>query len=263
MAHYQQQLFVKIISKYYPAFFSGKKILEIGSWIANDSIRKYFHNCEYIGADVAAGPGVDVVCSGELLEFENNFFDLTVSCECFEHNPEWIATFNNMYRMVKPGGLVLMSCASIGRGEHGTSRKSPDASLTVISSKEDYYANLSKQDFLNNFNLDSMFADYRFFYNIYFCDLYFIGFKKSNTNEYAISPELISEINAIKEFPNPAYKRRLQKNINFILTFIYAKIIGERKYHDFKYFLRSKLKNTHRISNPPIRPSEQQQSPYN
>ena len=74
MAHYQQQLFVEIINKNYPEFFKSKKILEVGSWIANDSIRKYFDNCDYVGADVAPGPGVDVVCSGELLNYENNFY---------------------------------------------------------------------------------------------------------------------------------------------------------------------------------------------
>lgn len=242
MAHFQQQKFIEIISKNYPAFFKNTKVLEIGSWIANDSIRKFFYECEYIGADIAPGPGVDVICSGELLNYENNYFDIAVSCECFEHNPEWIATFNNMYRMVKPGGLVLMTCATIGRGEHGTSRKSPNASLTVVSGKKDYYQNLSKQDFLNNFKLDSMFSDYKFFYNIYFCDLYFLGFKKTNVQENSISSQIIRAVNLIKEFPTPSYKRSTLKYINFISTFMYAKIVGEKNYHNFKYFLRTKLK---------------------
>ena len=46
----------------YPEFFQNKSVPEVGSWDTNGSIRRFFSNCEYIGVDIAEGPGVDVVC---------------------------------------------------------------------------------------------------------------------------------------------------------------------------------------------------------
>lgn len=34
-------------------------------------------------------------------------YDITISCNCFEHNPYWRETFLNMHRMTKEGGLCL------------------------------------------------------------------------------------------------------------------------------------------------------------
>ena len=82
----------------------------------------FFSNCEYIGVDIAEGPGVDVVCKGQNLQYESAAFDVVVSCECFEHNPFWKETFTNMVRMLKPGGICLITCATLGRKEHGTKR---------------------------------------------------------------------------------------------------------------------------------------------
>jgi 2-polyprenyl-3-methyl-5-hydroxy-6-metoxy-1,4-benzoquinol methylase len=55
-------------------------------------------------------------------------FDVVISCEVMEHNPFWVATLTNMIRLLKPGGLLVMSCATIGRKEHGTARSLPGAS---------------------------------------------------------------------------------------------------------------------------------------
>lgn len=244
MAHFQQQKFVQIISQYYPDFFRNKKILEVGSWNANETVRKFFINCDYIGADIAPGPGVDLVCPGQDLSFSNNEFDLVISGECFEHNPEWVSTFKNMHRMLKPGGLCLITCASIGRGEHGTQRKSPTASLTVQAGHVDYYKNLSKNDFISQLKLNDSFDAYKMFYNIYFCDLYFIGIKKQNNINIKIEipQKLCTEVENINEFLAPSIKRKIAKYINFWTTFAWASLLGEARYHDWKYKLSSSLK---------------------
>jgi 2-polyprenyl-3-methyl-5-hydroxy-6-metoxy-1,4-benzoquinol methylase len=41
------------------------------------------------------------------LDFASNSFDTVASCECFEHNPEWAKTFENMHRMCKPEWLGI------------------------------------------------------------------------------------------------------------------------------------------------------------
>lgn len=80
----------------------------------------------------AKGPGVDIVCPGHEADSPTGHFDTMVSAECFEHNPFWVETFSNMLRMTLPGGLVAVSVATTGRGEHGTPRTSAlESPLTV------------------------------------------------------------------------------------------------------------------------------------
>jgi hypothetical protein len=90
-------------------------VLEVGSLNINGSIRQFFSNCDYLGIDVGSGVDVDLVCEGQNLHHPNDSYEIFGSCECFEHSPYWVETFNNMYRMTKSNGLVFMSCATTGR----------------------------------------------------------------------------------------------------------------------------------------------------
>jgi ubiquinone/menaquinone biosynthesis C-methylase UbiE len=176
MAHSQQRDFFQGVKNKKPEAFTGVEVLEVGSLNINGTVRDFFDSTQYIGADVAEGRDVDVVCNGENLDYPDNSFDVAVSAECFEHNPEWVATFRNMWRMSKK--YVMMTCASEGRAEHGTTRSDPGSSPLTLG--WDYYRNLSEQDFRAEFNLDEMFDSYYFDYNAESCDLYFYGEKKSN-----------------------------------------------------------------------------------
>jgi ubiquinone/menaquinone biosynthesis C-methylase UbiE len=176
MAHSQQRDFFQGVKNKKPQAFTGVEVLEVGSLNINGTVRDFFDSTRYIGADVAEGKDVDVVCNGENLDYPDNSFDVAVSAECFEHNPEWVATFRNMWRMSKK--YVMMTCASEGRAEHGTTRSDPGSSPLTLG--WDYYRNLSEQDFRAEFNLDEMFDSYYFDYNAESCDLYFYGEKKSN-----------------------------------------------------------------------------------
>jgi len=111
-----------------------------------------------------------LVARGENLAYLDESFDVVASCECFEHNPEWVATLNNMIRMC--GGLVFFSCATTGRPEHGTRRTTPaDAPFCG-----DYYQNLTEEDVRQAVDL-SVFKDYQFITNDTVHDLYFWGVK--------------------------------------------------------------------------------------
>jgi|Laugresbdmm110sd_1035091.scaffolds.fasta_scaffold02274_5 SAM-dependent methyltransferase len=195
MAHEQQLKFLEILSNEFSFNKSNKnlKVIEIGSYIVNQSIRKYFKGAsEYIGVDLIPGPGVDYVGSGNKAPFPDEYFTVSVSCECFEHNPDWIATMNNMYRMTKKGGIVIISCASRGRIEHGTIRTNgPQFSPGTQFLGLNYYKNLNKKDFVENFNLKKMFSDHLFLYNSYSHDLYFIGTVIGSENIFHLNKELI------------------------------------------------------------------------
>jgi SAM-dependent methyltransferase len=241
MAHFQQLKFVEIIAKNFPDFFNSKKILEVGSWNANGSIRDNFKECNYIGVDVTQGPGVDVVCPGEKIQYANDSFDLVISCECFEHNPNWKETFLNMHRMLKNGGMFILTCATLGRGEHGTSRRSPDASLTVLNGQIDYYKNISKKD-LYELNLDELFDVFKVYYNIYSADLYFIGIKNSTIKPNINLNKLDNLVKTIKTNKKTSILYFIIRSISFWIKFAIAKAIGEKKYHDLKYNYRKRRK---------------------
>jgi SAM-dependent methyltransferase len=180
MAHIQQLQFVKSVSKYIRNDYSNLKILEIGSYDVNGEVRKYFEKSDYVGVDLTDGPGVDIVCGGDQLDHPDQSYDLSISCECFEHNPNWVETFENMWRMTKNGGVVFFTCATTGRPEHGTTRTTPTASPGTQSLGWDYYKNLTKDDFIEKFQFNELFQSHFFMTNTYSCDLYFVGIKKSD-----------------------------------------------------------------------------------
>ena len=178
MAHADQCEFVGIVRRYLGGYFEGGSVLEIGSLDINGSVRSFFASGTYTGIDVSAGPGVDEVCQGQLASYPSGSFDVVISCECMEHNPFWVETVSNMFRMTKPGGLVIVSCATTGRAEHGTTRSSGSDSPLSIGIGWEYYRNISIPTYRRAFNLPYWCEDYILLPNWHNCDLYFVGVKK-------------------------------------------------------------------------------------
>lgn len=175
MAHKEQSDYINALKQKFPYAFNGKRVLEIGSLNINGTVRNAFNSDEYVGVDVGPGPGVDVVISGHEYDSDEPF-DCCISCECFEHNPFWKETFANMIRLCKSGGLVVFTCATTGRPEHGTERTTPQDSPLTIAKGWSYYLNLTEEDF-NFINFSSLFVEHEFSINPQSCDLYFYGVK--------------------------------------------------------------------------------------
>jgi hypothetical protein len=68
MAHSQQRDFFQGVKNKKPEAFTGVEVLEVGSLNINGTVRDFFDSTRYIGADVAEGRDVDVVCNGENLD---------------------------------------------------------------------------------------------------------------------------------------------------------------------------------------------------
>lgn len=175
MSHKQQLQFVEQIRRRYPSHFTNSTVLEVGSLDINGSVRPLFNTCRYIGIDVGPGPGVDLVCEGQ--NYDSEPVDVTISCECFEHNPYWKETFNNMIRLTRSGGLVILTCATTGRKEHGTAKTTPNDSPLTIAKGWTYYQNLTEDDIRSCCALDQLFSFYCFDLNLHVSDLYFYGIK--------------------------------------------------------------------------------------
>lgn len=180
MAHAAQLQYVKLVSDHLPQFFRHCRVLEIGSLDIEGSVRNLFSECDYTGVDVGPGKGVDVVCRGQEYDAPNGSFDVVISCEAMEHNPFWAETFRNMIRLCRPGGLVVMTCATIGRPEHGTSRSGPAASPLTVALGWNYYKNLTARDFEGVAGAPSSFLSYRFWTNWNHFDLLFLGIRKGS-----------------------------------------------------------------------------------
>ena len=178
MAHIEQREFIEVIKSNFPRYFKKARVLEIGSLNINGSVRSQFSDCDYVGVDVAPGAGVDVVQMGQLVDFPSESFDCVISCECMEHNTFWVETMSNMFRLVRPSGLVIMTCASPGREEHGTARSVPKSSPLTVDLGWDYYSNVSEKDLRSRFNLDWWFSDYVLSTHYRMCDTYFVALKK-------------------------------------------------------------------------------------
>lgn len=94
-------------------------VVEIGSRRINGSVRELFDGAAYTGIDVRHGPGVDVVADGATWQPPASV-DCVVCCEVLEHAPAADAILANAVRMLVPGGLLLVTCATDPRPAHSS-----------------------------------------------------------------------------------------------------------------------------------------------
>ena len=101
----------------------GKDVLEVGAYDVNGSARPYLENLgprSYVGIDLQEGPRVDLILDAEHLveRFGEETFDVVVSTEMLEHVADWRRIITNMKRVVRPGGLIVITTRSRGFGFH-------------------------------------------------------------------------------------------------------------------------------------------------
>lgn len=169
---------------------AGARVLEVGSYDVNGSVRRLFEGArEYVGVDLVEGPGVDRVVDGSAIDDPDGSWDVTVSGECFEHDPHWEDTFRTMVRLARPGGLVAFTCASRGRIEHGTSRTTATESPGTQSVGLDHYRNVSAAQ-VRALPLDDWFTSWMLHFAPVAADLYFAGVRRGATEAGAGSAGL-------------------------------------------------------------------------
>jgi len=145
MAHPSQHAFCRSVIDSKPEWKSGVLVLDIGSLDINGNNRGLFDPpFNYTGVDVAPGPNVDVVCLGH--EYKGGPFDVVLSTECLEHDPHAMVTMRNMHNLLRPGGLLLITCATTGRGRHGTADTLPTDNPLAVKLWPDWYHNITVAD---------------------------------------------------------------------------------------------------------------------
>jgi SAM-dependent methyltransferase len=99
--------------------FSGRAVLEVGSMNINGSVRELFASAAvYQGIDFMPGAGVDLVMNAHELTFPDASFDLVVSTEMLEHDDEFWLSVREMGRVLRPGGLLLLTARGNGFMPH-------------------------------------------------------------------------------------------------------------------------------------------------
>lgn len=91
-----------------------KRVLEIGSRVADNqdeicNLRPLLPKSKYIGLDMQAGVGVDVVADATALPYDDRSFDLVICLETLEHAIEPWKIAKEIERVVKKNGAIILS----------------------------------------------------------------------------------------------------------------------------------------------------------
>ena len=178
MAHKEQIAFCTQVRRRFPERFLDVRVLDVGSLDVNGNNRYLFEpgRYEYTGVDLGPGPNVDVVCPIHLYEAPAGTFDVVVSTEAFEHDRHLPLSLRRMVELLRPGGLLLFTCATEGRPEHGTRATSPpDSPFTP-----EFYRNVTSRDVWAAVDVDVVFSRYEFCGHAGTHDLRFWGLKRED-----------------------------------------------------------------------------------
>jgi hypothetical protein len=164
--HQQVKDFCKYVRRRHPGMFFNKRVLDVGSLDVNGTNKDLFWFCSYTGIDIIEGKNVHKVST--VIDFKSTPFDVVISTEMLEHDKDWQGSLQAMYKLTKK--LLIITCATTGRPEHGTYRSEPESSPAT----NDYYRNLTADDIAGIIK-PSMFREV--FFRVVGTDLQFYGVK--------------------------------------------------------------------------------------
>ncbi len=118
------------------------KVLEVGSLDVNGSVRSVIDVT--VGIDMREGKGVDLVCPVNDLpkHYPLGYFDACCSFGTLEHVEDWRGFVKTTWDMVKEGGWLVLSIASLMKKRHAYPddywRMTEEQIRTIYPRLEDY-----------------------------------------------------------------------------------------------------------------------------
>lgn len=115
----------KAVQQFAKRFSSTDTILDIG---CGDKPYAHFFPCKYLGLDPYPGTKADIVRNAWDSGLPNNSLDGIVLNQSLEHIPDTLGTIREIERVLKPGGLVLVTAPQTMRN-HGIPLKPTEAPI--------------------------------------------------------------------------------------------------------------------------------------
>ncbi len=84
------------------------RVLEIGSLDVNGNLNDELAGCDHVRLDMRDGPNVDVVANSHNIPFEADSFDAVVCADTFEHDNAFWVTMEEVRRVLKPHGAIVL-----------------------------------------------------------------------------------------------------------------------------------------------------------
>jgi hypothetical protein len=103
----------------------------------------------------------------------------------------YAASLRAMHRLLKPGGLLVITCASYGRAVHGTRYRFPHVSLTSSLDEAgwaDYYMNIGPQEVAAVLP-EHFWSYFRFYYRKSPGDMYLVAIKAGGQHKFQDAKE--------------------------------------------------------------------------
>jgi SAM-dependent methyltransferase len=103
--------FIKICTEELPI---SEPIYEFGSYRVEGQdeladLRPLFRGFEYVGSDIREGPGVDTILDVQNINLPDESVGIVICCEVFEHIKDPQKAIREIYRILKPGGIAIIS----------------------------------------------------------------------------------------------------------------------------------------------------------
>ena len=104
----------EFVKKFVTDHWPGGTVLEVGSLDVNGTVKELFPS-GYTGVDMRSGSNVDIVCNGHDLvkQFGEESFDTVVCFDTIEHDDKFWITLDQMKKVLKKGGWLLLGAPSL------------------------------------------------------------------------------------------------------------------------------------------------------
>lgn len=115
-------------------------LLDVGGMNVNGSVSQHFPWADpYVTLDNTPGPSVNIVADATAWT-PDRLYSVVVCTEVLEHVDDWPAIYKTCYSALSPGGTLILTCATTGRGPHD-SHGAPELP------PNQYYGNVSMLSF--------------------------------------------------------------------------------------------------------------------